>query len=249
MPRFLLAVVMVIGTPICALPSLAAPFYAPPAPSDDAPVFTGQAELGYTKITGNTDNETLIAKGRFTWLTGNWTHSLRGETFKVEENENSTAERYLLAGRERYDFSGPHYMFGFLRWEKDRFSGYQYQATTITGYGRQLLDGPSHTLSLETGPGFRHDAMDNGESETLFVGYGALDYQWEISQDSRLQQELSVEGTHENITTRAFSAFTTQLNASLALRVSHEIKNDSDPPNEADKHTQRITAVSLLYSW
>lgn len=249
MPRSLLAATLALGTLLAALPSLAAPFYAPPAPSDDAPVFTGQAELGYTRLTGNTDSETLLAKGRFTWLTGNWTHSLRGETFKVEENQDSSAERYLFAGRERYDLQGPHYLFGFLRWEKDRFSGYRYQTTTIIGYGRQVLAGPAHTLSLETGPGYRHDAMATGEDTTLFVGYGALDYQWEIAEGSRFQQELSVEGTHENITTRAFSAVTTQLNASLSLRVSHEIKHDSDPPNEADKHTDRITAVSLLYSW
>lgn len=249
MPRFWLAATLAFGATLNVQPSLAAPFYAPPAPSDDAPVFTGQAELGYTRLTGNTDSETLLAKGRLTWLTGNWTHSLRGETFKVEEHGESSAERYLFAGRERYDLQGPHYLFGFLRWEKDRFSGYRYQTTTIVGYGRQVLTGPLHTLSLETGPGYRHDALATGEAHTLFVGYGALDYQWEISEGTRFQQELSVEGTHKNITTRAFSAVTTQLNASLSLRVSHEAKNNSDPPSDAEKHTDRITAVSLLYNW
>lgn len=249
MPRSLLVAKTASGVLLCTASSLAAAFYAPPAPSEDAPVFTGQAELGYTHLSGNTNNETLIAKGRFTWLTGQWTHSLRGETRKVEENEDTSAEQYLISGRERYDLEGPHYLFGFTRWEKERFSGYDYQFTTIAGYGRQIIDGPTHTLSIEAGPGYRRDALEAGENKDLAVGYGALDYLWEFSEGSRFQQEFSVEGTHENVTTRAFSALTTQLNASLALRISYELKNNSDPPEAGDEHTDRTTAASLLYSW
>lgn len=224
-------------------------FYAPPAPEDDAPEFTGQAELGYTKLSGNADSSTLLAKGRLTWLTGRWTHTLRAETRKVEENDNASAEQYLLGGRERYELEGPHYLFGFTRWEKDRFSGYDYQFTTIAGYGRQLLAGPDHVLSLEAGPGYRHDALENGRDNDLTVGYGALDYQWNFSEGSSFQQELSVEGTRQNVTTRTFSAVTTQLNAHLALRLSHEIKYNSQPPDGADANSDRTTVASLLYRW
>src|SRR5690606_816973 len=119
---------------------------------------------------------TLIAKGRLTWLTGSWIHSLRGETRQARENENTSAEQYLFAVRERYDLQGAHYLFGFARWEEDRFSGYRYQTTSIFGYGRQLLDGPEHFLSLEAGPGYRRDALEGGESQGLTVGYAAFDY-------------------------------------------------------------------------
>ncbi|MEA3252306.1 MAG: DUF481 domain-containing protein [Pseudomonadota bacterium] len=224
-------------------------FYAPPAPEDDAPEFTGQAELGYTSLSGNTDSSTLLAKGRLTWLTGPWTQTLRAETRKVEENDNTSAEQYLLGGRERYDLEGPHYLFGFTRWEKDRFSGYDYQFTTIAGYGRQLLAGPDHVLSLEAGPGYRHDELESGEGDDLAVGYGALDYQWNFSEGSSFQQELSVEGTAQNVTTRAFSAVTAQLNAHLALRLSHEIERNSQPPEGASSNIDRTTAASLLYRW
>ncbi|WP_227369023.1 YdiY family protein [Halomonas sp. M20] len=232
----------------------AASFYAPPAPDDESPVFSGQAELGYTNLSGNTDSETLIAKGRLTWLTGRMTHSLLGSTRKIEEDDESSAEQYLIAGRERYDLDGPHYLFGFARWEKERFSGYRYQTTFISGYGRQVLAGPEHTLSLETGPGYRRDALENGEIKNLAVGYGALDYEWQISEGTSFQQELSVEGTRENVTTRTFTAITTQLNASLALRISHEVKHNSNPPQDEDDddtqvNTDTTTAASLLYHW
>lgn len=253
MPRSWLTptLLLTLAILLAARQASAASFYAPPAPDEEAPVFSGQAELGYTKLSGNTDSETLIAKGRLTWLTGRFTHSLRGETRKIEKDEESSAEQYLAAARERYELDGPHYLFGFTRWEKERFSGYRYQLTFIGGYGRQVLAGPKQTLSLETGPGYRRDALENGKIKDLAVGYGALDYEWQISEGTSFQQELSVEGTRDNVTTRTFSAITTQLNASLALRISHEIKNNSNPPNvEDDKvNTDITTAASLLYHW
>nr|WP_298414886.1 DUF481 domain-containing protein [uncultured Halomonas sp.] len=246
-PTFLLT----LAISLAARQATAASFYAPPAPDEAAPIFSGQAELGYTKLSGNTDSETLIAKGRLTWLTGRFTHSLRGETRKIEKDGESSDEEYLVAGRERYDLNGPHYLFGFARWEKERFSGYRYQLTFIGGYGRQVLDSPKHTLSLETGPGYRRDALENGKIQDLAVGYGAIDYEWQVFEGTSFQQELSIEGTRDNVTTRAFSAITTQLNASLALRISHEVKNNSDPPDvEDDKvNTDTTTAASLLYHW
>lgn len=240
---------ILVGVLLGTAPSLAGAFYAPPEPGDDAPEFSGQAELGYTHLSGNSDSETLIAKGRLSWLNGRWTHILRGETRRVEEDDDTSAEQYLVAGRERYDLDGPHYLFGFARWEKDRFSGYRYQITSIVGYGREMLDGPAHNLSVEAGPGYRHDALEIGKDKQLAVGYAALDYQWTFSEHSSVQQELSVEGTAENVTTRAFSALTVQLNSHLALRLSHELKNNSNPPDGAADHTDRTTAASLLYSW
>lgn len=240
----------VATTLLAASPSaLASPFYSPPAPEEDAPSFSGESELGYTHLSGNTDSETLIAKGRLTWLTRPWTHTLRAETRKVERNDDTSAEQYLLAGRERYDLDGPHYLFGFARWEKDRFSGYEYQFTTIGGYGRQILDTDTHTLSLEGGPGYRFDAIDDDGTEELGVAYGALDYRWDFSPIASLAQEASVEATDNNVTTRSLSSLTADLNSRLSLRISHEIKNNSNPPDTADAHTDRTTSATLLYSW
>lgn len=247
--RFIIVAIAILLNLSCAMMAQAAPFYAPPQPSDDAPEFSGEAELGYTHLSGNSESETLIAKGRLTWLTGNWTHGLRGETRQARENDDTSAEQYLFAVRERYDFRDSLYLFGFARWEEDRFSGYRYQTTSILGYGRQLLDGPTHFLSLEAGPGYRRDALAGGRSEGLAVGYAAFDYHWEFAEGSSIKQELSIEGTDANVTTRTFSSLTTKISTSMALRISMEIKHNSSPPNAANAHTDRTTAASLIYSW
>ncbi|WP_110598941.1 DUF481 domain-containing protein [Salinicola lusitanus] len=246
---------------LMASPSYADLFYAPPAPDENAPNFSGSAELGYTKLTGNTNTQTLLAKGRLTWLTGRYTHTFRAETRSVQDNDNTTSERYLVGARERYELADDNYLFGFARWERDRFSGYDSQFTTIAGYGRQILVGPTHTLSAEVGPGYRHDvyaddsddddddAYEGGSSDDLALAYAALDYTYNFSDDISFDQELSAEATHISVTTRSLSSITSQLNSHLALRVSYDARSNTHPPPGAEARTDTTTSVSILYGW
>lgn len=227
----------------------ASPFYAPPPPAEDDAVFSGDMELGFTQLSGNTDSRTLLGKGRLTWLTGDWTHSLRGEVRNVSRGDTTSAEQYLAAWRERYDFDGDHYLFGFARWEKDRFSGYDRQVTAIAGYGRQLLDSDTHRLSVEAGPGYRFDDVEDEESEGLAVAYGAVAYDWQLSPTAAFSQELSLEATSDNSTARSYSALTARINSRMALRLSHEIRRNSQPPGTDTVRRDMTTSASLVYSW
>ncbi|MDR5906370.1 DUF481 domain-containing protein [Franzmannia qiaohouensis] len=240
-----------VATILLALPlgAQASPFYAPPPPDEEDDVFAGDLEFGFTQLSGNTDSRTLLGKGRLTWLTGNWTHSLRGEIRNVARDDTTSAEQYLAAWRERYDFDGDHYLFGFARWEKDRFSGYDQQVTTIAGYGRQILDSDTHRLSLEAGPGYRFDDVRDEESEGFSVGYGALAYDWEVTDNASFSQELSIEATRDNTTSRSYSALTARINSRMALRLSHEIRRNSQPPESATARSDMTTSASLVYSW
>ncbi|MFB9145778.1 YdiY family protein [Halomonas alkalicola] len=229
--------------------TLASPFYAPP-PIDETPHgFSGEAELGYTHLAGNTDSQTLIGKSQLTWWRDRWTHLLRGEVRHVSRDGEASAEQYRLTGRERYDLEGPHYLFGFARWEKDRFSGYDQQLAAIAGYGRDLIEGERHRLSLEAGPGYRRDRIDTEPDASLAVAYGALDWHLEATETTTLKQELSVEATDDNTTSRSLSSLTARFNSRLALRLSHEIKRNSQPPEGAEARTDHTTSASLLYSW
>lgn len=230
-------------------PGLASPFLAPSPPSEDAPVFSGDAELGYNQLTGNTNSETLIGKARLQWLTGDLTHSLRGEVRHVSKEGDTSAEQYVAAARERFDFNGPHYLFGFARWEKDRFAGYDQQLTAIGGYGRQILDNENHALSLEAGPGYRHDRLREHGTERLGVAYSAFDYRWSFADYADVRQEVSVEYTRQNVTSRSLTALTARLNSKLSLRLSHEIKHNSEPPEDAETRSDTTTSASLLYHW
>lgn len=242
-------ILLLVCWPLWLTVAYANPFYAPPPPQEDAPVFSGDAELGFTRLSGNTDSQTLIGKTLLTWLTGNFTYSLRGEVRNVTKDDKTSAEQYLVAGRERYELDGPHYLFGFARWEKDRFAGYDQQLSAIGGYGRQILENDTHVFSLEAGPGYRHDRLREHGDYRLAVAYTALDYQWFFSDYADIQQEMSFEYTDQNTTSRSLTALTARLNSKLSLRLSHEIKHNSQPPDDTSERTDNTTSASLLYRW
>ncbi|SFC29455.1 putative salt-induced outer membrane protein [Kushneria avicenniae] len=225
-------------------------FYAPPPPSDDSVPFSGAIELGYTALSGNTNTTTLLGKGRITWYDQAWTHTTRAEVKNVSDQENTTAEQYLVSQRERYSLGdSPNYLFGLARYEKERFSGYNNQFTTIIGYGRQLFDNDLQALSLEAGPGYRFDDYENGGRRHMLLGYLAADYALTLSDTASFIQQFSVEGADDNVTIRSYSAISVAINSSLSLRVSHDIKSNSNPPREADAHTDRTTAASVVYNF
>ncbi|MDR5867232.1 DUF481 domain-containing protein [Halomonas koreensis] len=244
-----LAACVLSGLLAPALQAQASPFYAPPAPEADAPAWGGEAELGFTRLAGNTDSRTLAAKGKLTWLTGDLTHSLGGQVRHVTQDDRTRTERYRLVARERYDIDGPHYAFGFARWDKDRFGGYDHQLAAIAGYGRRLLSGDDQELSLEAGPGYRHDAVIDEADRRLGVLYGALDYRRRLNEAATLGQELALEQTEANLTVRSQTSIRAPLGDHLALKLSHEIEYTSHPPAEATAKADRVTGVSLHYDW
>ncbi|WP_245977766.1 DUF481 domain-containing protein [Kushneria sinocarnis] len=224
-------------------------FYAPPPASDQNSGFSGHAELGYTALSGNTNTETLLAKGRLSWYSEKWTHTFRMETKSVRDSGNTSAEQYLVGQRERYNLGDSNYLFELGRWEKERFSGYDNQFTTIAGYGRQLLDTDHQQLSIEGGPGYRFDDFEGGGSKHNAVGYGAFDYDFQLTDTASFTQQASIEAASDNITARSYTAISVALNSSLSLRVSHELKSNSNPPDEAEAHTDRTTAASVVYNF
>lgn len=225
-------------------------FYAPPPAGEDTPAFSGAIELGYTALSGNANTETLLGKGRITWFDQAWTHTTRAEVKNVSDSERVTAEQYLLSQRERYSLGDTsHYLFGFARYEKERFSGYNNQFTTIAGYGRELFSTGLQRLALEAGSGYRFDDYEGGGSRHLMLGYLAADYGIELSDTARFLQQFSVEGTAENVILRSYTALSVAINARLSLRLSHDIKSNSNPPRKADAHTDRTTAASVVYNF
>ncbi|WP_251975965.1 DUF481 domain-containing protein [Salinicola avicenniae] len=216
-------------------------------PAEAEKPFEGTAELGYNKISGNSDSESLRASADMTWFRAPWSYSLKLAARNASDDDETSAEEYLVAGRTRYNLSRENYLFGLARWDKDRFSGYDSQSTLAGGYGRQLLSGPPHSLAVEVGPGVRHDEYEDGGSDNVGLLYAGLDYDWQFSDTSKFSQSLATEASDENIIGRSETALTVAMNDALALKVSYEVEFNDNPPPGASSQTDTYTGVSLVY--
>ncbi|MCG5501424.1 DUF481 domain-containing protein [Ectothiorhodospira lacustris] len=208
--------------------------------------WSGQAELGAILTSGNTDSDSLNARTRIRHERALWRHTLQLEGHLASEDGTTTKERYLGAFQSDHKVSDRDYLFGALRAERDRFSGYEYQRSLATGYGRRVVDSPQTRLHLEAGAGLRQDQPANGdqEDEIILRLVGALDHR--ISDNTRFTEDLLIQAGEENTEIESVAALRMRINAKFSMRLSLTVKHNTDVPADR-RNTDTTTSVNLVY--
>ena len=117
--------------------------------------WSGAVSLGFLSTSGNTETTSYNAKFGIGYEKNKWQHSFNAQTTGADESETTTAESYQAGWKSEYSFTEHDFLFGTVDWRKDRFSGVDQQLTESIGYGRRLIDTPSHLLSAGLGVGHR----------------------------------------------------------------------------------------------
>jgi putative salt-induced outer membrane protein len=210
----------------------------------------GNVEVGFVKTTGNTETESLNTKASAEIDREIWRHKVNLEALKSSDHGTTTAERYTVNGQSDYKLKGKkNFLFLFLSYEDDRFSGYDYQLTEAIGYGRRVLDEPNMKLDLSIGPGARQRKVDvTNKMEEEMIVRGAANYLWNISESSNFTESLSTEVGEDVTITKSVTALVAKINSSLASKITYTIKNTSKVP-VGIKKTDSETAVTLVYTF
>ena len=213
------------------------------------------AELGYVMTSGNSETSTINAKFDATHEKEKWRHNVHAEAFgasstdQVTNVETTSAERYQLSGKSDYKYSEFNYVFGLANYDKDRFSGYEYQSTIAAGYGRRLINDEDMTLDLEIGPGLRVVKLDNApDSDSEGILRLAGKFLWKVSDTATFTEDLSIDAGSDLTVSKSVTALTAKVNTSLAMKLSLTIKSNSVVPAGKEK-TDSETAVTLVYSF
>jgi putative salt-induced outer membrane protein YdiY len=103
---------------------------------------------------------------------------------------------------------------------------------------------------VETGPGFAHQETSDGDRSTGIIWYAAtnLDYQLNEHNSFRQSLEWSVSLDGKNSSWLSRSAFTSQVNGQLSMRLGFIVKYDSSPGAFRSK-TDTETSATLVYSF
>src|SRR5690606_22372856 len=174
----------------------AAPFVA--AESVNSP-WSGEGDLAFSKSSGNTRNESLLAKLMVAYTDGRWTHSGQLEAVNASEDDSRSAEAYVLRGKTQYALDDRYYAFGNGRYQDDRFSGYEYQASLVGGVGVHVIATERALFDLEAGAGYRRsEEQDAGETFNEPVLLLASKYHRELTETTRFENDLSVESGADN---------------------------------------------------
>lgn len=218
------------------------------AEEEPASKWSGDAELGYMKTTGNTDTKSLHAKGKLINERTKWRHTVTGEVVNKSDSGDKTAERYLATGKTDYKINDRSYVFVMLSYEDDKFSGYEYQSSEVLGYGYSVIKEENLKLDLEAGAGARQSKPESDSRINEGVVKGAANLEWKISDTTTFTQLLSVEAGEDITVGRSASGLVVRIIGNLAAKFSFNVKHTSDVEPGFDK-TDTESVVTLVYSF
>lgn len=211
--------------------------------------WTGKGELGLVFARGNTETETLNGSLGVEYTRGKWRNETKFSFLRSETDGDVDASRFVGSNATHYELSSVSYVVGTARYDRDRFSSFEYQASAALGYGRKWIDTDRQALSTEFGPGVRHSEIrSTGETETDLIARGALDYRLAISETAELTNAALVESGSSNTFFENETALSVAINDSLALKTAFSVRHNTDVEPDRKK-TDYLTTVNLVYSF
>ncbi|MTH46880.1 DUF481 domain-containing protein [Intestinirhabdus alba] len=215
-------------------------------PSTAKKSFEGGLNAGYLAQSGNTQSTSLTADTTMTWYGQTTAWSLWGNASNTSSDNQRASEKYAAGGRSRYNMTDTDYLFGQGSWLTDRYNGYHARDVLAAGYGRQLMNGPVHSLRIEFGPGVRYDEYTNDETDTQPLGYASGAWAWQMTDNAKFSQGVSMLGA-EDATLNSETALNVAINEHFGLKVAYNVTWNAEPPSTAPEHTDRRTTLSLGY--
>lgn len=211
--------------------------------------WSGEGDLGYNRATGNTTSQSLLTKLKLVYEEGKWSHTGQFEATNTSENDERSAEAYVLKEQSNYAISETTYGFGGLRYEDNRFSGYSYQATLKGGLGKHIIDDGITIFDIEGGVGYRKsEEQDSGETFSEALAIASTRYHRQLTETTKFESDLNVESGKDNTYAELVLGVKVKINSSLALKVGYSVKHNSEVPDDT-KNTDTLTSVGLNYSF
>lgn len=224
-------------------------FTAMDNPASAKKPFEGSAAAGYLAQSGNSKSSSATAATTMTWFDNSFAYSLWGNAANTSADDKRSSETYTLGGRTRFNLTNDDYLFGQASWLNDRFNGYDSRDTLAAGYGRQILNGPVHSLRVEFGPGVRYDDYSAGGHQTKALAYGSLNYQWQLTDTAKFIQGVSVLSTFGDDTTlNSETGLQVAINSKFSLKLAYDVTWNNNPPASAPDRTDTKTSIMISYS-
>lgn len=216
--------------------------------------FGGDAELGATITTGNTDTTSVKARLDMKQELGNWENQYLLEALYTEDTGEVTGKRYLGLVQADYKLDEVSYLFINANHEIDPFTGFDSKSTISSGYGHKFVDTGKTLFSVEVGPGYQYKRLDDEsalaagyDTEDSWVAHGVANFETEITDSSKFKQ-MFVADFGESLEGRSETSITANIIGALAMKFAVIIRYN-DKPLDDKKSTDTETNMTLLYAF
>lgn len=231
---------------------------APPPPEGR---WYGSAQAGLVISTGTADTTAANAKLDLARTDGPWKNSvyLNG----IYSKSNGILAGESIEARYKLDrkITDRLFWFGSADLMRDRFSGFNYQATLAGGIGYEFID--SGTTKLDAFVGIGYERLQpqvlvlNASGEVIertnlaskgdAVGTAGLDFEHHFTKSTALTDKLLVTSGSLNTSIANDLALTVAMSDRLALSLGYGIR-DNTKPAPGVKKLNTLTTVNFVYN-
>jgi putative salt-induced outer membrane protein len=220
-----------------------------------------RAEAGFVAAHGNGDTETANAKVEIVREVNKWKYTLGTSGLYGRSGGITSAQHFDGRLQTDHAFGERSFWFGAVRYEDDRFSGFDYQTTATTGLGHKFVDTDATKLSIQIGAGFRalrpeaivRDPITGevvsrvlGERSQDGVVNGALTFSHAFNDHTKLLDSLLTEAGQANTLTRNDLSLEVKMVKTFAVSLGYSIRHNTEPGPGLTR-TDTLTTVNLVY--
>lgn len=211
--------------------------------------WSGKGEAGIVFARGNSETDTANIKLDMARELDRWKHGFGIAVLRASNNSITNAERYGAAWQSDFKINDRDFWFGNLGYEQDEFSGFEYQASATTGYGRKFIDTDSTKLVGQLGAGYRRlQNAVTGATSGDPVLRGDLAFERVLTETTRIIDKLSIVAGDSNTLATNELALQVKMSDAFALSFGVGVRMNTDPPAGAKK-TDTLTTINLVYGF
>ena len=161
----------------------------------------------------------------------------------------TSTDSFVFKEKSEFKLSKKSFLFGQLKYEDDKFSGFESQSFFAFGVGSSLINNNQHLLKASTGIGYRNIKSSTTletNRDTIHIAF--ISYQNKFSDSVTFNQSISIDSGSENTSTESDTELKTRINGSLATKINFQIKRNSAAPLGTEK-IDRVTVFSFVFGF
>ena len=214
----------------------------------------GEAELGASLTTGNTETSSFKASLALKQELGDWENEYLFQGLYKRDDEETTAKRFYTGLQGNYQIDDTSYVFANTSYETDPFTGYDFTSITAVGYGYRFIDNETMSLNAELGPGYIYQKLDDESAETEGEDYDAsavahfvINFESKISDSAKFQQKF-IGDWGSKFDGRSETSLSTKIIGDLSMKFAVVVRYNNEPLDDK-KSTDTATNMTLLYAF
>ena len=209
----------------------------------------GKGEAGIVFARGNSDSDTVNIKLAMSKVIDLWKHSLDMSYLRASSNGVESSNRFVGGWQSDYKLNERSFAFGALHYERDQYSGFDYQASASTGLGYKFYDTDKIKLSAQAGLGYRQ-LKDNvsGETSGNVVFVAGMNYENAITATTKIIDKFHAESGSDNTLLSNYLGVEVKMSDQLALAAGYDVRQNTKPP-AGKKKTDTVTTLNLVYAF